>query len=105
MPHFADGMDCLRKWRRLVSWATAGVGAPRWICPWSRTRRLRNPPRALFPNEAQVLGSDGEPVGGVLIFVKDGYLASLEVYAYEDRISPFPPVDRLDLTVVQRTAP
>jgi hypothetical protein len=51
-----------------------------------------------LPNEAAVLGDDGEPVGGVLVFVSDGYLSMLEVYAYDvEPISPFPPMERLRL--------
>jgi hypothetical protein len=51
-----------------------------------------------IPNEAVVLGDDGEAIGGVLVFVKDGYLSSLEVYEYGGGpISPFPPVERLNL--------
>jgi hypothetical protein len=57
-----------------------------------------------LPNEAQVLGPDGEPVGGVLVFVEDGYLSLLEVYAYEDRISPFPALEQLDFTPVPTTS-
>lgn len=56
-----------------------------------------------LPNEAQVLGPDGEPVGGVLVFVEDGYLSLLEVYAYEDRISPFPAPEQFDFTPVPTT--
>jgi hypothetical protein len=51
-----------------------------------------------IPNEATVLGADGEPIGGVLVFVRDGYLTSLEVYDYGGvPISPFPPTSRLRL--------
>ena len=40
----------------------------------------------------------GETIGGVIVFVDDGYLSSLEIYsiAYEP-ISQFPPLDRLRL--------
>lgn len=53
-------------------------------------------PASPLPNRAEVLDSDGEPVGGVLVLVEDGYLSLLEVYAYDDCISPFPPPERLD---------
>jgi hypothetical protein len=48
------------------------------------------------PTETWVVGADGEPLGGVVILVQDGYLSLLEVFAFEDRISPFPPPDRLE---------
>jgi hypothetical protein len=49
------------------------------------------------PNEAAVVDGNGEPLGGVILFVDDGYLSSLEVYSYDDPVSPFPPLDRLQL--------
>ncbi len=51
--------------------------------------------RSPIPNEARVLDDVGEPVGGVLVFLDEGYLALLEIYSYEDPLSPFPPLDRL----------
>jgi hypothetical protein len=50
------------------------------------------------PNEAKVFDAEGVEVGGILIFVLDGYLSFLEIYDYfEDArgISPLPPLDRL----------
>ena len=35
---------------------------------------------------------------GVIVFVEEGYLSLLEVYGYEEGISPFPPPERLDFT-------
>ena len=46
-------------------------------------QRASGAPR-LVPYEATVLGDAGEAMGGVLVFVADGYLSSLEVYAYGD---------------------
>jgi hypothetical protein len=51
-----------------------------------------------LPNEADVIGPDGENIGGVLVFVKDGRLSSLEVYSNTERpINPLPSVSDLDL--------
>ena len=50
-----------------------------------------------IPNEATIIGADGDPLGGLLVFLEDGYLATLEVYSYDDPISPFPPMERLKL--------
>jgi hypothetical protein len=51
-----------------------------------------------IPNEATVLDASGEPVGGVLLFVRDGLLRELEVYDYTGTPSfPFPPLHRLRL--------
>ncbi|MDQ3725034.1 MAG: hypothetical protein M3335_03930 [Actinomycetota bacterium] len=53
-----------------------------------------------IPNQATVLDEDGNPIGGVLLFVKDGCLAELEVYSFEDEpIRVFPGTDRLRLEV------
>ena len=49
-------------------------------------------------NSAYVSDSDGEPIGGIVVVVDDGYLSSLEIYWYENPISPFPPIDRLSFS-------
>jgi hypothetical protein len=51
-----------------------------------------------IPNDALVIDGDGEILGGVIVFADDGYLSLLEVYWYEEPISPFPPLDRLQLS-------
>jgi hypothetical protein len=49
-----------------------------------------------IPNEAVVLDDDGDGIGGVLVFARDGYLAGLEVYDFNGvPISPLPSTDRL----------
>jgi hypothetical protein len=51
-----------------------------------------------IPNEAVVLDDEGAAIGGVLVFVSEGYLASLEVYDYGGvPINPFPPTERMKL--------
>jgi hypothetical protein len=50
------------------------------------------------PNEATALDATNEPLGGVLVFVRDGYLSSLEIYSYDTApITAFPPLERLVL--------
>jgi hypothetical protein len=44
--------------------------------------------------EGIVLDADGAEVGGLLLFVTDGLLASLEVYAYDQPL-PLPTIDRV----------
>jgi hypothetical protein len=39
--------------------------------------------------EGRVLGADGEAIGGLLLFLKDGLLSSLEVYSYDEPL-PLP---------------
>jgi len=50
---------------------------------------------SIVPNGAAVLGEDGDEIGGVLVLVDAGRLATLEVYSYGDPIAAFPPTDRL----------
>jgi hypothetical protein len=53
-----------------------------------------------IPNQATVLDEDGNLIGGVLLFVKDGCLAELEVYSFEEEpIRTLPQPDRLRLEV------
>ena len=51
-----------------------------------------------IPNKADVVDDAGEPIGGVIVFADDGYLSSLEIYYYEEPISPFPPLERMQLS-------
>jgi len=44
----------------------------------------------LVPVEGTVVTAEGEPIGGLLLFVDDGRLSSLEVYAYGDDPLPMP---------------
>jgi hypothetical protein len=50
-----------------------------------------------IPNEATVVDVNGEIIGGVIVFADDGYLSNLEIFWYDEPISPFPPLDRLQL--------
>ena len=53
------------------------------------------------PNFASVFDAEGENIGGILIFVLDGYLSFLEIYDYFQEshgISPFPPIDQLKIS-------
>lgn len=51
-----------------------------------------------IPNEARVLGADGEVIGGIVVFTRDGYLSGLEIFTYlDEQFSTFPPVERLEL--------
>ena len=43
--------------------------------------------------EGRVLGADGEDIGGLLLFLKDGLLSSLEVYSYDEPL-PLPELSR-----------
>jgi len=54
--------------------------------------------RSPIPNEADVVDNDGDLIGGIIIFLEEGYLTSLEIYWFEEPISPIPPLDRLRLT-------
>jgi hypothetical protein len=44
-----------------------------------------------------VFDADGEEIGGIILFLDHGYLSSLEIYSWDDPVSPFPPLHRLSL--------
>ena len=48
----------------------------------------------------QVSPTAPKSIGGIIVFTEDGYLSALEIYAWDEPISPLPPLDRLQL--VQR---
>jgi hypothetical protein len=47
------------------------------------------------PNGATLVDANEESIGGVVAFTDAGYLSLLEVFWYDEPISPFPPLDRL----------
>ena len=49
----------------------------------------------LVPVEGAVLGPDGEEVGVVLLFVREGRLSTLEVASFLDEPLGMPPADRV----------
>jgi len=54
-------------------------------------------PDRTIPTSATVLDTAGEIIGGIIVFVDDGYLSALEIYDYGEPISPLPPLERLEL--------
>lgn len=62
--------------------------------------RATSAPRRV-PNEAAVFDAEGEEIGGIMIWVVDGYLAGIEISDYfpppAHGISPLPPIDQLKI--------
>jgi len=54
------------------------------------------------PVEAQVLNAEGNEIGGLLLFHKDGLIDSLEVYSYIGPPLPLPTLDEVRWTYVDR---
>jgi hypothetical protein len=44
-----------------------------------------------------VVDLNGENIGGIIVFADHGYLSNLEIFWYDEPISPFPLLDRLQL--------
>ena len=59
---------------------------------------------SLAPGEAVVLSETGEVVGGLVVFVRAGYLSCMEIYTFGDP-APLPPLDRIRPHVVNGRAP
>lgn len=54
---------------------------------------------ALAPGEAEVLSADGESMGGLIVFARDGYLSCMEIYTWGDP-APLPSLERIRPYVV-----
>ena len=62
------------------------------------------PVQRALPAQADVLDETGQPIGGVLVFLKDGYLSQLEVYSFaQEPIAEFPAIDRLRADLLGRS--
>lgn len=53
------------------------------------------------PSEGEVLDEVGEVIGGLLLFVDEGRLASLEVFSHDEPL-PLPTPDRVRWTMFER---
>ena len=59
-----------------------------------------------IPNEAEVLGIDGESIGGVLVFERRGELCELELYSHSDEpIRTIPKLSEIRLLQVPGPTP
>jgi hypothetical protein len=94
--------------QRLRAQAGSVVAAGRCPCGCAsihldvgHTPGLAARPPSPVPVQPQIMGDDGQPVGGVLLFLQDGWLSYLEVYSYHEPIPWFPSTDRLDLEPVR----
>ena len=68
--------------------ASVELDVDKELCPPSPAGRP-------IPAQATVLDLSGNPVGGVIVFLKAGYLSYLEMYSFDKPIEVFPPLDRL----------
>ena len=48
-----------------------------------------------IPAEAVVLDSKGAAIGGLIVFLREDYLASLEIYSFDQPIDALPPPERI----------
>jgi len=49
--------------------------------------------------QATVLDHSGNAVGGIIVFLNQGYLSYLEIYSFDKPIDVFPPLDRLQISL------
>jgi hypothetical protein len=76
--------------------ATVDLEVDKEQCPPSNAGRP-------IPAEATVLDESGNPIGGVIVFLDEGYLSLLEIFSFVDKpIDVFPPLDRLRFDLIQR---
>ncbi|MEV5962747.1 hypothetical protein AB0L70_13350 [Kribbella sp. NPDC051952] len=90
LAHDFAGVEPLREQARNV---LAGKGCDCGCGTINLTPQDRDAPRSTSSSpaevEGRVLGADGVDIGGLLLFVRDGLLSSLEVYSYDEPL-PLP---------------
>jgi len=72
------------------------------IDPWPRQGMPAPMTPSPAPREGIVRDVAGEPVGGLLLFLRNGVLRSLEIYSYDGDPLPMPSLDRVDWEIVER---
>jgi hypothetical protein len=88
--HEFEGVDELRVQTRQVSASpgcTCGCGTLDLHVPDTVPRSSSCSP---VPVVGTVVDADGDPIGGLLLFVDDGRLSGLEVYSFADDPLPMP---------------
>ncbi|GAB3258367.1 hypothetical protein GCM10027425_19780 [Alteromonas gracilis] len=65
--------------------------------------RQRSTSTSPVPVHGLVFDESREPIGGLLLFLSDGLLSSLEVYSYDEPL-PLPPLDRVEWVEHGRSA-
>lgn len=79
---------------RVRSGCSCGCGSLDFVYPDATTEEVHLTPPRLFPVEAAVLDEEGDPAGGVLLFVRHGRLDNLDVYSVGDEPLQLPDADR-----------
>ncbi len=74
---------------RVVSSCTCGCGSIGFVPTGCSVHRDR-PEATLFPIEGDVLDDQGQVVGGLILFVREGRMHDLEVYSFDDEPLPLP---------------
>jgi hypothetical protein len=91
--HEFVGVGALRVQARQVQASpgcTCGCGSIDLHVPHTTPRSSAGSPVSM----GEVVGADGQLVGGLLLFLEDGRLAGLEVYSYDDPL-PMPRPDQV----------
>lgn len=73
---------------RVVSSCRCGCGSLGFVFP--ERRQGSAPPARLFPVEGTVVDDEGERIGGLILFLRDGRLHDLEVTSFETQPLPLP---------------
>lgn len=97
LAHDVDGADLLRAQladARVASNCDCGCGSIGFASAGEAVQpdEVRS---TLFPVEADVLDDDGEVIGGLLLFVRDGRLFDLEVFSVGHHPLPMPDVSHV----------
>jgi hypothetical protein len=93
-------LRCQMKSLRVVGQCTCGCAtvdlqADKHACPPSIASRP-------IPAEAIVSDEAGNDIGGIIVFLTEGYLSLLDIYSYDQPLSSFPPPERMRTILVDR---
>lgn len=92
LSHPFDGVEALRdQWAHALVEPSCECGCGSIGFVFDRDfQPTRSAARNPLPVEADVLGADGEVVGGVIVLVRDGVLDDIDVHAFGEMPLPFP---------------
>jgi hypothetical protein len=98
LAHDFEGADALRhQWAHALVEPSCkcGCGSIGFVFDGTVPQERRSVAPSPLPTDGDVLGEDGELIGGLLVLVRDGVLYDVDVYSFTDGPILFPPLARV----------
>lgn len=102
LEHNFPGVEALRaQWRSATVHSSCGCGCGSFGFDIDSVDPGPGPGVEVVPVDIEVVDETGEPIGGIAVLLRDGYLHDVDVHSFTDVPLSVPPPDRLALAPVE----